>query len=120
MSFKFISVAHNGETIYIRKSTLVWLFQEGERVSSDRLFRVRVKQPYSTSLHHIPTKELKEIKLTIPQVEDHIQLGDLCAFNYKHSWMIGRVVQFAYYKETLKGNRQYKLNLLRRQVIRVP
>ena len=32
LSFKFISVAHNGETIYIRKSTLVWLFQEGERV----------------------------------------------------------------------------------------
>ena len=108
LNCKFISVAHNGETIYIRKSTIVWLFQEGERVSSDRLFRVRVKQPYSTPLHHIPTKELKEIKLTIPQVEDHIQLGDLCAFNNKHSWIIGRVVQFAYYKETLKGSRQYK------------
>ena len=31
---------------FIRKTTAVWLFQEGERVSSDRLFRVREKQPY--------------------------------------------------------------------------
>ena len=70
-------------------------------VSSDRLSRLIVKQPYST-------EELKEIKLTVPQAEDNIQLGDLCAFNNKHNWMIGRVVQFAYYKETLKGSRQYK------------
>ena len=31
---------------FIRKTTAVWLFQEGERVSSDRLFRVRAKQPF--------------------------------------------------------------------------
>jgi len=38
LSNNFIEVDHNGEKIYIRKSTLVWPFQEGERVSSDRLF----------------------------------------------------------------------------------
>ena len=32
---------------FIRKTTAVWLFQEGERVSSDRLFRVRAKQPFT-------------------------------------------------------------------------
>ena len=37
----------NGESIYIRKTTAVWLFQEGERVSADCLFRVRHKQPFS-------------------------------------------------------------------------
>lgn len=31
----------DGKSMYIRKTTAVWLFQEGECVSSDRLFRVR-------------------------------------------------------------------------------
>jgi len=35
--------------IFIRKTTVVWLMQEGERVSIDRLFRVWHKQPFSTS-----------------------------------------------------------------------
>jgi len=30
----------NGESIFIRKTTAVWLFQEGEHVSADCLFRV--------------------------------------------------------------------------------
>ena len=41
----FLEVQHNGETKYIRKSTIVWLHNEGERVSTDRLFRVRTTQP---------------------------------------------------------------------------
>ena len=45
---RFVEVSHVGRTIYIHKTTAVWLFQEGERVSSDRLFRVREKQPYSS------------------------------------------------------------------------
>ena len=34
---------------YVWKSTAVWLFQEGERVSSDRLFCVRAAQPICSS-----------------------------------------------------------------------
>ena len=37
----------NGESIFIHKTTAVWLFQEGERISADHLFRVRHKQPFS-------------------------------------------------------------------------
>ena len=45
----FVKVdTHNGAETYIRKSTAVWLFQEVERVSSDRLFQVRAKQPTET------------------------------------------------------------------------
>ena len=46
---RFLEVLHSGGPIYIRETTIVWLLQEGERVSSDRLFRVRAKQPYNTS-----------------------------------------------------------------------
>ena len=37
----FVSVQHKGNGFYIRKSTAVWLFSEGERVSTDRLLRVQ-------------------------------------------------------------------------------
>ena len=36
-----------GTSFLLRKSTAVWLLQESERVSTDRLFRVRAKQPYA-------------------------------------------------------------------------
>ena len=37
-----------GRVVLIRKTTAIWLFQETERVSADRLFRVRLKQPYAS------------------------------------------------------------------------
>ena len=40
--------ADNGSTIFIKKTTAVWLIQESERVSSDRFYRVRRKQPYTS------------------------------------------------------------------------
>ena len=45
----FLKVEHNGKEIYVRKRTVVWLFTEGERVSNDRLFRVRGIQPFSSN-----------------------------------------------------------------------
>ena len=42
----FVSVQHKGNELYIQKSTAVWLFSEGERVSTDRLVRVRCNQPF--------------------------------------------------------------------------
>lgn len=44
---KFIEIIHNDESVFVRKTTLVWLFQEGERILNDRLFRVRLKQPFT-------------------------------------------------------------------------
>ena len=38
----------------IRKTTAIWLFQKSERVSTDRLFRVRDKQPFATSTSKAP------------------------------------------------------------------
>jgi len=35
-----VKVLYNGKKMYIHKSTAVWIFQEGERLSSDRLIRV--------------------------------------------------------------------------------
>ena len=48
VSKKHSSVLKLSNGTFIRKTTAVWLFQEGERVSSDRLFRVRSKQPFSS------------------------------------------------------------------------
>lgn len=87
---------------------MVWVFQEGERVSTDRLFRVRVKQPYLTSLQQIT---LKCDHSSLPKVQECVQLGDLCVFQQNvtpKGWSIGRITQFANYKESLKSDRQYK------------
>ena len=47
----FVEVlTHNRKSILIRKSTALWLLQEGERLSPDRIFGVRSTQPYSESL----------------------------------------------------------------------
>ena len=42
----FVEVNQNGRVCHIRKTTAVWLFQGCERIFTDRLFRVRSKQPY--------------------------------------------------------------------------
>lgn len=68
----FLSIEHNGHTMYIRKSTAVWLFNEGERVSSDRLFRVRDTQPFTTT-------DLVALR-THHQLNaaEYINIGDIC------------------------------------------
>jgi len=107
---RFLEVMHSGGPIYIRKTTIIWLLQEGERVSSDRLFRVRAKQPYNCS-----TKLLlpsTHIDSSIPQVNDTIKLGDFCFFRDKlvSGISIVRVDQFSKNKEKLKRDRQVKEN----------
>ena len=90
----FVSVQHNGNECFIRKSTAVWLLSEGERVSSDRLLRVRTNQPFNGKFNEIP--------------HDSIKIGDVCAFAADNTYSIGRVLQFAFYKESLKKAREYK------------
>ena len=44
----FVKVNVKGQDVLIRKTTVIWLFQETERISADRLFRVRLKQPFAS------------------------------------------------------------------------
>ena len=83
------------------------LFQEGERVSADRLFWVRGNQPYSS-------KQLGAIvceDTQIPEVHSTVHTGEIYVFaNPVKSWKVGRIVQFAYYKEATKKLKQYTGN----------
>ena len=81
----------------IHKTTVVWLFQERERVSGDRLFCVRGNQPYiSRKLGAIACRDTQ-----IPEVLLIVHIGEICVFaNQVKSWKVGRIVQFAYYKCT--------------------
>ena len=107
LSHKFFEINHKGETIYVRKSTIVWLLQESERVSIDRLIRVKVKQPYSSFDKQLSSNELN---CKLPQIRDNVELGDLCVFvEETNGWLIGKILQFSRYKEKLKSNRQYKV-----------
>ena len=96
----FVEVHRLDKTVYIRKTTAVWLLQEGERVSTDRLFRVRKKQPYATAPTAAATTQLNQ-----PTIQEAIQVGDLCVFAKASEgrWCIGRVLQFAHYMEKKEG-----------------
>lgn len=97
----------HGKVVYIRKSTAIWLFQDAERVSSDRIFRVRANQPQSTSNEMKPMFNMDEIKRE-PIVAEHILIGDVCAFQFGSNFSIGRILQFAKHDKSKQG--QYKGN----------
>ena len=71
---QFVEVeADNGQTIFIHKTTALWLLQEGERISADRLFRVRCKQPYASSMSSITNNgNIKPITIVDDQVKDQV------------------------------------------------
>jgi len=57
----------------------VWLLQEGERVSSYRLIRVRATQPFSSTAsgHRMNVAQHSE---DTSIVDGKIQIGELCVF----------------------------------------
>ena len=94
----------------IRKTTAIWLFQEGERVSSDRIFRVRSKQPHnSENVKEMLSNDSKSDD-ALPTVSKILKLGDLCVFQMQdgNEWCIGRVLQFAKLKGKNVGHQQCK------------
>ena len=95
------------KTVYIRKTTAIWLLQQGEMVSTDRLFRVRKTQPY-----HTTASETKTSAILQPTAQTSIEVGDMCVFLKAGTtkWRIGRVLKFAYYMAKKKGSRMYRGN----------
>ena len=99
--------ASSQRTVFIRKTTAVWLLQESEHVSSDRLFRVRSKQPYSSESNKLllSTENINENL----HVSTLVSLGELCAFMDKDNYKLGRVLQFANSTDkSSKYTQQYK------------
>ena len=98
----FLPIDYNGQTMYIRKSTAVWLFNEGERLSSDRLIRVRDSQPFHTTMEQAQEDDQHV------HVAEAITTGDMCVFLIDENIKIGRVLQFAYVTEKQKKVREFK------------
>ena len=92
----YVPIKQKEKEMYIHKTTAVWVLQEGERVSADRLFRVRNKQLYTCkpqSLTHVHVN-------TLPAAYPTIEVGNICAFAESTTkWKLGRVLKFAYYME---------------------
>jgi len=95
---EYVQVTHNGKTVCIRKSTALWLFQEYERVSGDRLFRVRLIQPNSSeSQANVCKNNLNADNLPVKHAS--VQVGDVCVFQKKDrtEWTMGKVLHFFYH-----------------------
>ncbi len=80
---QFVKVKIDGkeeEDVYLRKRTVVWLLQDGERLSADRLMRVREKQPFTTDPHQKTTAKLPQSNSDIPYTANCIVIGD-CVYS---------------------------------------
>lgn len=92
--------------VYINKTTIVWLLQEGERVSADRLFRVRNKQPFSSC--DVGYRDYNLQNEINPVVCKTISVSNICIFKFSPTnWKIGKIQNFSYFKEKTKTGRQY-------------
>ena len=95
-------VVYSGK--YIRKTTAVYLIQEKEQLSNDRLLRVRSKN----------ADHLYSVESRCVSASNTVRAGDLCAFRRIDDgtkFLLGRVIQFSY----LNGNkrqRQYSSNFV--------
>lgn len=101
----FVRIQQDGRDLFINKTTVVWLLQESEKVSSDRLFRVRNKQPYANDslkscVSHSAIKQ--------PSYCKEVAIGDICVFEDSSNWQVGKILQFSYYKEKAKAAQQYR------------
>ena len=105
----FVEVKVGERNVYIRKTTAIWLFQDTERVSSDRIFRVRATQPGQT-VDKITEVPLEKSNAQLPIIAKHIVLGDICVFDAPHHWRIGRVLQFTKYTKSGSKPTPYKGN----------
>ena len=92
---------------FIRKTTAIWLFQEGELVSSDRLFKVRAKQPFSNDTM-TRFDEYPAVNGALPIIMETVEVGDMCVFNKDHGWEIGRILQFSHHEKKEISAHQYK------------
>ena len=106
----FVQIQRGEKTVYIRKTTVIWLLQEGEWVPSDRLFRVRAKQPhaFSTTKSTCIMQGKMQGDTFDPTVSQTISVGNVCVFKFSaNEWKIGRVLSFAYYLERYKSSQVY-------------
>ena len=87
---------------YIRKSTALYLIQENDPLSNDRLLRVRATQP--SHLYSATNVEMN--------ARHRVRAGELCVFSRVDSeerLLLGRVIQFSYMYGN-KRERQYTSN----------
>ena len=75
----FVAVQHAGKTLFINKTTAVWLLQEGERVSSDRLFCVRSTQPFEVTVLLVRCKD-KTISVNVMNIAKQSGITDCALF----------------------------------------
>jgi len=81
-------ITSSNKKTFIHKTTALWLLQEGERISSDRLFRVRCKQPFSDNLSAGKSCKFNRTMViadddTTPAASPHIASSDVIVIDDK-------------------------------------
>ena len=104
----YVEVYYGQKTVYINKTTVLWLLQEGEKVSADRLFRVCNKQPFSSNLNKTIGSRNDISNNINPVVSATLSVGDISVFHISSAqWKIGRILSFSYFLEKTKASQEY-------------
>ena len=103
----FLEVKHENYSIFIRKTTVLWLLQESERVSNDRLFRIREKKPFSSESTKFE-KQTRKQEDTLPEISSDVKLGEIGVFMRNGKLKIGKILQFSKFKNKSVSGRQFK------------
>ena len=93
----FVQVNIGNRSILIRKRTAVWPHNDGERVSSDRIFRVQPNEMDKPSKLTCNSTCSTEVQQNTPICIDHIVVGDFCVFKTGTVPKIGKALQFIKY-----------------------
>ena len=100
----FVPVVVEGRSIFIGKKTAVWLLNDGERVSSDRMFRVRSQQPNESNQTIKLSTIMSDPVENKPLVSNHVVIGDFCVdikSRQCHITTENMYIPIDYYKFTL-------------------
>ena len=74
--FLEIKIGSKKPSFICKTTAILWLFQERERVSSDRLFRVRAKQPYSSEISNLSMQSDVQGD-ALPIVNPNVKVGEI-------------------------------------------
>ena len=105
----YLELIYKEKRMFIHKTTAVWLFQESEHVSPDRLFRVRSKQPNSIQRKSEPSQaQALDVDAPLPVVCSSIKVGDICVSKCTKAWHVGKVLQFKFIQGRTIKSQQYQ------------
>ena len=91
--------------MYVQKTSLVWIFQQAEHVSTDCFFQVR-KNHIQQAL--VNRAKIKVAMISVFMIYHRYAICAFKTFETAHGWRLKKVLQFANFHRKARKIQQYK------------